>query len=110
MENIIIIFAVILFAAAVFEITEIFFNTPYSKSMSYVSVLPVFGTDVMFPERLEKLAVKSGGRSRIIIVYFSPDSFQKQLCEQFCINNPDTVITDSENLEKILSEMFAIDK
>ena len=109
MENILIIFAFVLFVTAVIEIFGLFFHMPYSPTAPYVTVLPVFGNDLIFPERLEKLAIKSGGRSRIIIVYYSPDDMQKRLCEQFCMNNPDTVIVSSENLEKILSETFAID-
>ncbi|MBR1592561.1 MAG: hypothetical protein IJ666_06080 [Ruminococcus sp.] len=110
MDNVMIIFALILFIIAVFEIFTLFFGMPLSTAPPYVTLLPVFGTDALFAERLERLSVKSGGRSRIVIVFYSPDNMQKAICEQFCANNPDTVIVSPENLEKILYETFAIDE
>ncbi len=100
--------AVILGVVALIEVVTIFFRMPVgNNSPAYVTILPVFREDDLFPLRLEKLALKSGGRSFIIIVNYSADKMQSELCIQFCRDNPDTIMVHHSELENLLSKTFA---
>ena len=108
MENIITVGAVVLSLTAMAEIFIIFFRLPEEDSAPpYVIVLPVFSGDSGFPARLEQLSLRSGGRSNILLVCYSADSSQIELCKQFVRANPDAVIITGSQLEKYLSETFA---
>ena len=96
MDSILITAGVIMAVIAIIEIVNVFFRLPCKKSTpAYVTVLPVFERDSFFQQRLEQLALKSGGRSRLIIVDYSASDSQLGLCRQFC-------------RDKILLKIFAI--
>lgn len=105
MDMIIVVTAVILAFIAIIEITMLF-SLPTDNALPYVEVLPVFADDRYFQQRLEYILQK--GRSNIIIVDYSADDLQKELCQQFVSNNPDAVFISHTELEKYFAETFAI--
>lgn len=107
MDVIIIITAVALAFIALIEIVTIF-SLPTDNAPPYVAVLPVFADDRYFQQRLEYILQKGCGRTNIIIVDYSADSFQSELCRQFVNDNPDAVFISHTELEKYFSETFAI--
>lgn len=106
MDSIIITAAVILAVVALIEIVTIFFSLPKEGIPPYVTVLPVFGNDKLFTRRLEYIMQKSCGRRNMIIVDYSANEEQKELCRQFIRDNPDTLFIPSAQLEKIFGEKF----
>lgn len=107
MDVIIIIAAVILAFIAVIEIITLF-SLPTDNAPPYVAVLPVFADDKYFPQRLEYILQKGCGRTNIIMVDYSADNTQKELCRQFINDNPDAVFISHTELEKYFAETFAI--
>lgn len=105
MDMIIIITAVILAVIAVIE-TAMLFSLPADNAPPYVEVLPVFADDRYFQQRLEYIVQK--GRTNIIIVDYSADGLQKEMCRQFVSSNPDAVFISHTELEKYFAETFAI--
>ncbi|MDE6520503.1 MAG: hypothetical protein K2N27_11865 [Ruminococcus sp.] len=108
MDGIIITVAVVLGVIAFIEIISLFFTIPLENSPPYVTVLPVFSEDEQFQQRLEYIMQKSCGRINIIIVDYSANPLQKELCRQFTEDNPDAVFISSNELEKYFAETFAI--
>lgn len=107
MDGIIIVTAVILAVIALIEIIT-FFSVSPKKTPSYFTVLPVFADDKYFQQRLEYILQKSCGRTNIIIVDYSADNNQTELCRQFVDDNPDVVFISHEELQKYFAETFAI--
>ncbi len=105
MDMIIVITAVILAFIALIE-TAMLFSLPTDNAPPYVEVLPVFADDRYFQQRLEYILQK--GRTNIIIVDYSADNLQKELCQQFVSSNPDAVFISHTELEKYFAETFAI--
>lgn len=111
MDGILVTAAVIVGVIAVIEIVTMFFRLPLKCSgPAYVMLLPVFSEDSCFPERLEQLASRSVGRTNVIIVDYSATSLQKEHISRFSGENPEAVVISHEELEKILSKMFAIEE
>lgn len=107
MDEIIITMAVILAVIAIIEIVTHFFAINSAGSPPYVTVLPVFSDDVLFNMRLEFLMRKGSGRQRIILVDYSADNHQKELCIAFVHNNPDAVFIHYTEMKNFFAEIFA---
>ena len=107
MDMIIVISAFILAFIAMIEIISLF-SLPANNAPPYVAVLPVFADDKYFRQRLEFILQKGCGRTNIIIVDYSADDVQQELCRQFVRDNPDAVFISHEELEKYFAETFAI--
>ncbi|MBO4877873.1 MAG: hypothetical protein J5501_07695 [Ruminococcus sp.] len=99
--------AVLAFIAAA-EVICVFLLPARRVSPLYAAVLPVFAEDALLPQRLDVLALHSGGRTSLIIADFTATEEQLVLCRQFCSNEPDCVIVKADELEKILLKTFAI--
>lgn len=111
MDGLLVTAAVIVGVIAIIEIVTMFFRLPLKCSgPAYVMILPVFAEDSCFPERLDQLAARSCGRTNVIIADYSSTVQQKELISQFARENPDAVIISHDELEKILSKMFAIEE
>jgi len=84
------------------------------KSPDFVAVIPVFPNDDSFSERLysisEKITRGSLRADAIFLVDYGADSEKTELCRQFCRENAYAETVLPENLEKMLSKTFAIDK
>lgn len=100
--------AAVLAVIAAAEVVYIFLLPLRGVSPLYAAVLPVFAGDSLLPQRLDCLALHSGGRTSLVIVDYSATEEQLILCRQFCSNEPDCVIVRAEELEKILLKTFAI--
>ena len=107
MDVIIVIAAVILAFIAIIEIITLF-ALPTDNAPPYVTVLPVFANDRYFHQRLEYILQRGCGRTNIIIVDYSANSTQLELCRQFINDNPDAVFISHNELEKYFAETFAI--
>ncbi len=111
MDGVLITAAVVLAVIALIEIVTLFFRLPYKGAdPPYIMLLPVFKEDNDFSLRLDRLAARSCGRSDVYIVIFSADSEQLELINAYSRDNPDSVIISHEELEKILSKTFAIER
>lgn len=108
MDNIIITAAVVLAVVALIEIVTIFFSLPGDNAPPYVMVLPVFSNDELFTARLEFLTQKGCGRNNIILVDYTADNKQKEICRRFVLNNPDAAFITSAELEKYLEKIFSV--
>lgn len=106
MDGIIITAAVVLSVVAVIEIVTVFFSLPKGSTPPYVTVLPVFDSDKDFERRLEYIMQKGCGRRNIIIVSYTADSRQKELCRKFIHDNPDAVFISHTELESLFSRTF----
>lgn len=100
--------ALVLAVIAAAEVVCLFLLPLRSVSPLYAAVLPVFAEDDLLPQRLDCLALRSGGRTSLIIADYSATEEQLVLCRQFCSNEPDCVIVPACELEKILLKTFAI--
>ncbi|MCM1133870.1 MAG: hypothetical protein NC340_10425 [Ruminococcus flavefaciens] len=107
MDMIIITVAVILAVIALIEIIALF-SFPTDNAPPYVTVLPVFADDRNFQQRLEYILQKGCGRTNIIIVNYSANDSQLELCRQFVEDNPDAVFISCTELQKYFAETFAI--
>jgi len=83
------------------------FFRPLRKKQCFVKILPLFVDDSEFSERLEKLSLEC---EKIIIVEYSADEEQSELCRKFICNNPDTELISCKDLEKYLHKMFAFEE
>lgn len=106
MDMIIITSAVIIGVIALIEVLTYFFILPDEGIPDSVAVLPVFSDDKNFPMRLECL-IRRNSRN-VILVDYSADSSQTELCRQFVRDNPDAVFISHEEIERIFAETFAI--
>lgn len=106
MYELIITAAVILTVVAIIEIVTVLFTLPNHNAPASVTVLPVFYDDKLFENRLEYLMQKTCGRGNIILVDYTADEFQRDLCNCFISNNPDAMFVHHSELEKYLSEIF----
>ncbi|MBQ9139187.1 MAG: hypothetical protein IJX61_01060 [Ruminococcus sp.] len=107
MDEIIITAAIILAVIAIIEIVTLFFSLPADNAPPYVAVLPVFSDDVLFDMRLEYLMRKGCGRQRVILVDYTANEHQTELCKSFLQNNPDAVFIHYSEIQKFFSETFA---
>ncbi len=106
MIELIITSVVVLAVIAIIEIVTLFFTLPADDAPPYVTVLPVFHGDNLFESRLEYLMQKTCGRGNIILVDYSADEYQRDLCNRFINNNPDAVFIPYSELESHLSAVF----
>ncbi|MBR2282876.1 MAG: hypothetical protein IJ874_00425 [Ruminococcus sp.] len=109
MDISLIIAASVLAVIALIEILCLFLPLKQVSPL-YSAVLPVFSDDEQLSERLDCLALRSGGRSCLIIVNYSATDEQLRLCRQFCSSAPDCIIVTPEELEKIFLKTFAIQR
>lgn len=109
MNMLIILSAIVLGIIAVTEILLIFFSLPHGNSPAYLAILPVFSEDSAFEERLDHIAQKGCGRRNIILVNYTADSRQIELCSHFIHNNPDAVFINHEEIENFFAKTFAIE-
>lgn len=109
MDGILITAAVITGVIAMIAIVTYFCAFPIGGTPDSVVLLPVFGDDKELPMRLERLMRRTDSR-RVILVDYSADAAQTELCRHFVSNEPDAVFISHKNLEKILAKTFAIDK
>ncbi len=107
MDGIIISAAVILAVVALIEIVSLFTDLSNEGTPAYVKVLPVFSDDKLFDMRLEYLMRKSGGRQKIVLVNYSADDRQSELCNSFIRNNPDAVFIHYSEMKNFFAEIFA---
>lgn len=108
-----VISVMILAFIAVLEFVCIFRSRSCNDDLTdFVTVVPVFPEDVNFSLRLEclseKIACGNFRIEKIILVDYGASPEQLSLCRRFCLDNTDAVVVHSKELEKILSEMFAI--
>ncbi|HBB72480.1 MAG TPA: hypothetical protein DCZ71_07745 [Ruminococcus sp.] len=108
MDTALITAAAVLAVIAAAEIICLFLLPCRDVSPLYAEILPVFSEDDLLPQRLDCLALRSGGRTALIIVDYSATEQQLELCRQFCSNEPDCTIISAGELEKILLKTFAI--
>lgn len=99
--------AVILTVMAIIEIITLLFTLPNHNAPPYVTVLPVFCDDNLFENRLDYLMQKSCGRGNVILVDYSANEHQRNLCERFVENNPDAIFIHQQELKKYLSKTFS---
>ncbi|MBR5513499.1 MAG: hypothetical protein IKV85_05885 [Ruminococcus sp.] len=107
MDGIIISAAVVLAVIALIEITGVFTDLSDEGVPAYVTVLPVFAEDSLFDMRLEYLMRKSGGRRKVVLVDFSADNRQIELCSRFVNNNPDAAFIHYTEMKNFFAEIFA---
>ncbi|MDE6035015.1 MAG: hypothetical protein K2G36_03805 [Ruminococcus sp.] len=105
----------VLVLIAVIEFIFLFRSRSCNEDVTdYVTVVPVFPEDDKLSLRLEflseKIACGNFRIEKILLVNYGADDGKTALCKRFCLDNPEAVIVDSEELEKILSEMFAIER
>lgn len=108
MNLLILLSAVILGIIAVTEIMLIFFSLPRGNTPAYLAILPVFSEDSEFDERLDHIAQKGCGRRNIILVNYTANPHQIELCNRFVHNNPDAVFIKHEEIENFFAKTFAI--
>lgn len=114
MDKIIITSIFILCIIALIEIVSLFCKpSQYVKKLSFAAVVPLFPKDTDLRLRLDDLNKKLSSGSyyieKIIIINYGATLEQLEICEQFCYENPNAIITDPASLEKILSKTFAIE-
>ncbi len=107
MDGLIITAAVILAVVAIIEIVTVFFSLPVDSAPPYVTVLPVFADDKLFERRLEYLMQKGCGRRSAILVNYTADPHQTELCRRFVHDNPDAVFISKEELERFFTGVFS---
>lgn len=107
MDSVIITAAVILAVVAIIEIVTLFISLPTDNVPPYVTVLPVFADDKLFDKRLEYLMQKGCGRRNAILVDYTADTRQQELCRKFVENNPDAVFIPHTQLREIFSKTFS---
>lgn len=107
MDGLIITAAVILAVVAIIEIVTVFFSLPVDSAPPYVTVLPVFADDKLFERRLEYLMQKGCGRRSAILVNYTADLHQTELCRRFVHDNPDAVFISKEELERFFTGIFS---
>ncbi|MDE6425861.1 MAG: hypothetical protein K2K89_06965 [Ruminococcus sp.] len=110
-----VISVMILAFIAVLELVSILRSRSCNDDLpDYVTIIPVFPEDNNFSFRLEclseKIACGNFRIEKIILTDYGASPEQLALCQRFCLDNPDAVVVNSEELEKILSEMFAIER
>ena len=108
-----VISVMILAFIAVLEFVFLFRSRSCNENLTdYITVVPVFPEDDKFSLRLEclseKIACGNFRIEKIIFLDYGADTEKSALCKRFCLDNPEAVIVSSGELEKILSEMFAI--
>lgn len=107
MDGIIVTAAVILAVIALMELVTLFAALPGDGLKLYISVLPVFGEDGDFSVRLEQIMRKGCGRKSVILVDFSADDEQRELCRQFARDNPDCEFVTEKELAECLEKKIA---
>ena len=109
MNLLILLSAIVLGIIAITVITLIFFSLPRGNSPAYLAILPVFSEDSAFEERLDHIAQKGCGRRNIILVNYTANPRQIELCSHFISNNPDAVFIKHDEIENFFAKTFAID-
>lgn len=114
MDKIIITSLFVLCVIALIEIVSLFCKpSHYVRKLSFAAVVPVFPKDTDLRQRLDDLSHKLSSGSfyieEIIIINYGATLEQLEICEQFCYENPNAILTDPASLEKILSKTFAIE-
>lgn len=104
MDGIIVTAAVILAVIALMELVTLFAALPGDGLKLYISVLPVFGDDEDFSVRLEQIMRRGCGRKSVILVDFSADDEQRELCRQFARDNPDCEFVTEQELAECLEK------
>ncbi len=107
MDGIIVTAAVILAVIALMELVTLFAALPGDGLKLYISVLPVFGEDGNFSSRLEQIMRTGCGRKSVILVDFSADEEQRELCRQFARDNPDCEFVTQQELAECLEKRIA---
>lgn len=84
------------------------------KNPQYAVIIPIFKSDLNLKKRLDDISdtLKSYDRyifGKILVVNFSGSPQQIELVQRFCLQNNISEIIHYNELEKKLSEMFAID-
>lgn len=113
MDSAIVISVMILAFITVLEMISLFRSGKRCESVAdYAVVVPVFPSDASLAERLDCLSEKIAcGRCQaeyIILIDYGASSEQLEMCRSFCRENQCAVVACSADLEKILSETFAI--
>lgn len=114
MDLTIVIAVMILAFITVLEMVSLFRSRSCSENiLDFAVVVPVFPKDNNLLERLnclsEKIACGRCHADEIILINYGALPEQLEMCRKFCIENYCAVIVDSSEVEKILSETFAID-
>ncbi len=114
MDMITVIAVMILAFITVLELVSLFRKQPCSENiLDFAAVIPVFPTDSNLSSRLdclsEKIACGRCHAEEIILISYGALPEQIEMCRKFCNENSCAVIADSSEVEKILSETFAID-
>lgn len=115
MDKVMVTSVIILAVIAVIEGVSLFCGSSRRvRKLSFAAVVPVFPGDSDLRERLEYLSRKlSGGTyyiEEIIIINYGATVGQLEICEMFCSEHQNAVMTDPAGLEKILSKTFAIER
>lgn len=113
MDKIIAVSLLILLTITAIEAISLFVRPRRIKKLSFAAVIPIFPKDSDLRNRIDALNRKLTDHSyyieEIIFINYGATYEQLEICEQFCYENPNAVITDPASLEKILSKTFAID-
>ena len=107
MDGIIITAAVILAVIAIIEIVNLFTDISIDGAPAYVTVLPVYADDKLFDMRLEYLMRWGCGRRKVVLVDFSANNRQIDLCSRFVDNNPDAAFIHYTEMKNFFAEIFA---
>lgn len=114
MDMTIVISVMILIFIVILEFVSLFRSRSCNENiLDFAVVVPVFPSDSNLSIRLdclsEKIACGQCRAEEIILISYNASSEQLEICRRFCLDNPCAVIADSAEVEKILSEIFAID-
>lgn len=113
MDKLIITSLIVLAVIALIEIISLFCKPHQSKRLSFAAVIPIFPNDSTLRCRIDALSRKLSDPSyyieEIIFINYGATYEQLEICEQFCYENTNAIITDPASLEKILSKTFAIE-
>ncbi|MDE5583581.1 MAG: hypothetical protein K2J08_07745 [Ruminococcus sp.] len=114
MDMAIVISVMILAFITVLELVFILRGGKCRENMlDYVAVIPVFPSDKDLAERLgclsEKIACGRCQAEEIILIDYNALPEQLEICRGFCRENNCAVIAGSDDFEKILSQIFAIE-
>lgn len=110
-----VIAVMILAFITVLELVSLFRSRSCCENiLDFAAVIPVFPTDDNLSSRLnclsEKIACGRCHAEEIILISYGASPEQLDMCRKFCKENCYAVIVDSSEVEKILSETFAIER
>lgn len=114
MDLTIVISVILLVFIVVLEFISLFRSKSCNENiLDYVVAVPLLPDDSNLSIRLdclsEKIACGQCHAEEIILIDFGASPEQLEICHRFCLEYPCAVIACSEEIEKIFSEMFAID-